>query len=93
MSSSSGLHKIYPIYDKVRPAKAPLYSSREDILMFLKQIGRNLKVVSSNFISSIISIYSINFMVLPENGFSAYLQDSQAISYEQIERLSGMHKP
>lgn len=94
VSSSSGLHNIYPIYARFRPAKAPLYNSKLLILMFLKQIGLNLKVLSSSLISSIMSIYSIKASDLFEKGAFTYLsQESQNKSKEQTAKLSGMHKP
>jgi hypothetical protein len=68
VSSSSGLHSICPIYARFKPAAAPLWSKVEVILMFLKQIGLNLKVCSNNFISCLMSSDSMNLSVFFEKG-------------------------
>jgi hypothetical protein len=93
VSSSSGLHNIYPIYARFNPAYAPLYKRVLLILIFLKHIGLNLKDYSRISISFIISIDSIYCIDLLENGSSAYLHDSQAISKVQTTKLSGMQRP
>lgn len=70
-SSSSGLHRISPIYWRVSPASAPIFKRVEEILMFLKHLGRNLKVFSSFLISAMISMFLMYSSDLLEKGISA----------------------
>ncbi len=93
VSSSSGLQRIWPIYDRFNPAFAPLFKSKLLILKFLRQIGLNLKVSSSFLISLMISIDSMKCKDFLENRYSACLHESQAKSKEHTFKLSGMQRP
>jgi len=93
VSSSSGLHRIYPIYASVNPAAAPLCKRVVLIRILRRHIGLNLKDFSRILISFLMSIDSMYLRDLVENGSSAYLHESHAKSYVQTARLSGMHRP
>jgi hypothetical protein len=76
----------------VSPAVAAVLSRDAEILTFLRQIGLNLKDLSRRAMSSLMSISAIYFNVYFENGSDAYGTLSQASSYEETARLSGIDK-
>ena len=92
-SSSSGLQRILPIYANVSPLVAPFLRSVEDIRMFIRHSGRNLKLVSSIIRSALTLMLLMYFNDFSENGFSAWAHDSQYRSYVQIDNLSGNDIP
>ena len=92
-SSSSGLHNIYPICSRFKPAFALFWSKVELILMFRRHIGLKLKVRSSIEISFIMSICSMYARDAFENGLLAYSHDSQVRSYVCTASRSGMLSP
>ena len=70
-SSSSGLHRICPIYAKVRPASAPFYKRVAEILMFLSElpyaqvIGTEIAVDCEELFAKTMISYKRDFPRIP----------------------------